>query len=487
MNRQAEADRHALNRLERLLQPFAEVRAGEGATALLMFVNIFLVLTAYYVLKVVREALTIGGVTLGSLQGDEIKAYLPAIMALLLIVIVPVYGRLASKVDRMALIRNTMLFVIAVLCVFFVWGSATGVGTSIGLSFYISLGIINVFLIAQFWSYANDIYTEAQGKRLFAIIAVGQSLGAVLGPKIAQIGAEHTFGLLALSAALLLICLFLFGAVNRRVATTSTPGSMAPRIVEPLAKEGGFQLVFGTRYLLLIALMILCTNMVNTTGEYILSNAALQYAEQEVSVASVLGPDAAAAVEGGASLTEDQRQRMKDERSPFVGRFYGEFFFYVNLAGLLIQLFFVSRIFRFFGIRAALFVLPVLAFGGYAAIGTIGGLAVLRVAKTAENSTDYSLQNTVKQALFLPTSREAKYKAKQAIDTFFVRFGDAASAGIVALGLHVLHFDAKGFAFVNVGLCLLWIGLCAGIAREHKKLETSREGANNSVESLNTS
>jgi AAA family ATP:ADP antiporter len=76
----------------------------------------------------------------------------------------------------------------------------------------------------------------------------------------------------------------------------------------------------------------------------------------------------------------------------------------------------------------------------------------------------------VKQALFLPTSREEKYKAKAAIDTFFVRFGDTASAILIAVGLHGLHLEPRSFAFLNVGLVVIWILLNIGIAREHKKM-----------------
>ena len=89
----------------------------------------------------------------------------------------------------------------------------------------------------------------------------------------------------------------------------------------------------------------------------------------------------------------------------------------------------------------ALFFLPIIALGAYSAIAFVGGLTLLWVSKIAENSTDYSLQNTVRQALFLVTTREAKYKAKAAIDTFFVRIGDTMSAGVVALGIHVLAFS----------------------------------------------
>jgi AAA family ATP:ADP antiporter len=482
-NPRTPASSRARGPLERFLGLFAEVHAGEGANVVLLFANIFLILSAYYVLKVVREGLTIGGVQLFGMGGDEVKAYLPALMALLLLGVVPAYGALASRVNRVRLLNTTTLFVMITLVLFWLWGRAVGVGTAIGLSFYVYLGIVNVFLIAQFWSFANDIYSEAQGKRLFAIIALGQSLGAVLGPRIAARGADHIFVLLVVSAGMFGVCLLLYNVVNRRDlarARSADPGAASPT-QEPLEKGGGFRLVFQTRYLLLIALMILVTNVVNTTGEYILSNAARSHAEEQVpgldaEMTRQAEAEAEQAVRSGraANLEEAlavaEARTLRGARSQVIGRFYGDFFFWVNLAGLVIQMFFVSRIFKYFGVRAALFVLPVISFGGYAAIGLVGGLAVLRLAKTAENATDYSLQNTVKQALFLPTSREAKYKAKAAIDTFFVRFGDAASAAIVAAGLHVLHFGPRSFAFINVGLALVWILLNAGIAREHRKM-----------------
>ncbi len=97
--------------LERFLSLFADIQPGEAGNVLLMFANIFLVLTAYYVLKVVRESLTIGGVQLFGLGGDEIKAYLPAVMAVLLLGVVPLYGAVASAVSRIRLINGTTLIV----------------------------------------------------------------------------------------------------------------------------------------------------------------------------------------------------------------------------------------------------------------------------------------------------------------------------------------------------------------------------------------
>jgi AAA family ATP:ADP antiporter len=96
-------------------------------------------------------------------------------------------------------------------------------------------------------------------------------------------------------------------------------------------------------------------------------------------------------------------------------------------------------------------------------------LAIVRTAKILENSTDYSIQNTVRQALFLPTSREAKYKAKQAIDSFFWRAGDLLSAVVVFLGT-TLAFGARQYAFMNIAFVGVWLVLVVAIVREHRKL-----------------
>jgi AAA family ATP:ADP antiporter len=134
------------------------------------------------------------------------------------------------------------------------------------------------------------------------------------------------------------------------------------------------------------------------------------------------------------------------------------------------QLFFVSRILKYLGVRVALLFLPVIAMGGYLLLAFYPLLTVVRWAKTAENSTDYSLQNTVRQVLFLPTTREQKYKAKQAIDTFFVRAGDLLSAGLVFVGTAILSFGTTQFALVNVVLVAVWMGIAVAIGREHGRL-----------------
>src|SRR6185503_15432010 len=153
-----------------------------------------------------------------------------------------------------------------------------------------------------------------------------------------------------------------------------------------------------------------------------------------------------------------------------IGEFYGNFQTMVNVISALIQALLVSRVIKYFGVRIALLILPIVALIGYGAMAFVPVLSFIRGAKLAENSLDYSLQNTTRNALYLPTSREAKYKAKQANDTFFVRFGDVLSAGLVFAGTTWLGFAPREFALVNVALIAVWLILAVAIGRYFKRL-----------------
>ena len=158
----------------------------------------------------------------------------------------------------------------------------------------------------------------------------------------------------------------------------------------------------------------------------------------------------------------------------FIGQFYGNFFSVVNVVAVIIQAFMVSRILKWFGMKGMLFALPVVALGtyGFAAFGV--GLTAFKWAKTAENSTDYSVMNTTRALVWLPTTRAEKYVAKQAIDTFFVRFGDVLSAGFVFVGTTWLQFAARDFAYTNLVLIGLWFVVGLFVYRLFRKLSDEK-------------
>ena len=424
--------------LEKALRVITDVRPGEGVTVVLMGLNLFLVLSAYYMLKTIREALIL---TEG---GAAVKTYSSAGQALLLLGLVPAFGVLASRVSRVMLLRAVTVFFIANVVLFFLAGVS---GLHVGVPFFIWVGIFNVMIVAQYWALANDIYTPEQGKRLFAIVALGSNIGAWLGSLwagqiIRQLG---PYRLMLVAAGVLGCCVVVAEIVNRR-QTQQVRAGRADDTDKPLGKEGGFELIAKDRYLLLIALLIVILNLVNTTGEYILGKFVVAESVARFGVEE-------------ASL---------DARQKFIGGFYGDFFSYVNLASFLLQMFAVSRIIRLIGVGGAMFVHPLVAFVGYLSVFQWPGLAAARICKTFDNTIDYSLGKTAQQALWLPTSREAKYKAKQAVDAFFMRAGDVLAAGLVFMGER-LAFALPTFAAVNVGLAVVWALILSRLAPENRR------------------
>ncbi len=420
--------------LERALSPFSVVRAGEGTTAVLMLINIFVLLICYSVIKTVREPLILLG------GGAEVRTYAAAGQALLLIGMVPLYSWFASRVGRARLLVGVTLFFIACIELF---ASAVAARVPyVGVAFFIWVGIFNVSLVAQFWSFANDIYNKEAGSRLFPIIMIGMTAGAPLGSFVA--GRLFRSGLapqviLQVAAAMLAVSVGLYLWINRREQVRSA----APE--EAMSAAGGFQLVLSNPYLRLVALLIVLLNVVNTTGEYL--------------IARLLTSHVAELALGNPAF----------DKQAYIGAFSGDYQFWVNVSALILQAFVTSRLVRYRGLHGVLLALPLIALGGYAIAAAGVGFSVMRWMKTAENAVDYSIMNTARQLLWLPTTREEKYKAKQAIDSFFVRAGDMVSAAVVFAGT-ALAFNVRHFALLNIAVIGIWLAIAVFIAREHKRL-----------------
>jgi AAA family ATP:ADP antiporter len=156
--------------------------------------------------------------------------------------------------------------------------------------------------------------------------------------------------------------------------------------------------------------------------------------------------------------------------------FYGNFQTAISALTALAQMLLVARLFQRAGLERALFVLPAIVLFGYATVALLPLLGLLAAVKVLENSTEYSLQNTLQQALFLPTSSDAKYKAKAAIDTFVVRAGDVGSAALVWIGTQVA-LGVQGFAVANVLIGLLWLLVIVRLARRHHALAGTHAAA----------
>ena len=457
--------------IARWVKAVAPVKRPELLTVTLMALNSFILLTCYYLLKVVREPLILLG------GGAELKSYASAGQTILLLAVVPAFGWLSSKVSRIRLMTTMQLIFIGCLVGFYVLAQAKA---PIGLAFYLWLGIFNVLVVSNFWSFANDIYTEEEGKRLFAIIGFGASVGAILGAFVphflhASLGIH---GLMLIAVVGLGVSILLYQVVDRRESARKhevAAAKKATAAADIKDKKGGFALVMKDKYLRLLAGMLFVATVINTSGEYVISEMATQrsevYAKDKVEHATATPTPDPKPGEKAVTPEDAKKAAIKAAQDEYLSQFFSSYYFLVNVISALLQGLIVARLLTAFGVRRSLFIMPIIVLGGWFFLAMYINMALVRVEKTTENSLDYSLHNTLRQALFLPTSPEAKYKAKAAIDTFFFRMGDVvAGLGIVFLFVEVFHLGLRSFAILNVILSVVWLLFAYRTGRMHDKL-----------------
>lgn len=443
--------------LDRSLRVFTDVRIGEGSTALLMFVNIFLILCAYYFIKPLRE----GWIAVSDISGlskVEVKAYSSFGQGVFLIPVVWLYGRLSERWSRSSLITRSTLFCMSNIVVF--WFLQPNFFFEklplSGIIFYLWVGMFSVFVVAQFWTFAADVYAGEQGDRLLPMIAIGATAGAAAGSWITDIllsaGIIRSEWLLMVALIPLTISILLTRVVDRRRPALDQAGK-TPEQTQEKAGTNALRLVFSSRFLVATAVVTLLLSWVNTNGENLLFRVIQDSLKGEALSQGITDADALLRFTRDATTS-----------------FYGNFFFWVNIMALLLQAFVASRLLKYGGFGALFLLLPVVALLSYGTMALVPVLLIVKIMKIAENSTDYSINNTARHVLWLPLSAEMKYKGKPTIDTLFVRIGDGIAALTVLIGIGLLNLPTPYFFMLNVGLVLVWIAFAFVVIREHRRL-----------------
>jgi ATP:ADP antiporter, AAA family len=402
---------------------------GEYLSAALLSASLFLILAGYYLLKTVREALILAE------GGAEVKSYAAAAQSLALILILPAFSWVANRMRGIRLVTGVYLFFALNLVALYALRRA---GVSLAVEYYLWLGIFSVISLALFWSYSNDLFTEAQGARLFPYIGVGASVGGFAGARLAK----HLSTTLDAHTTMLVGAALITAAAGMLALAGHFAVPPVARVKDDttLDPDGGFSLIASSRYLILIALMVVLTNIVNSTGEYIV----------------------------GKTVVAASKMQPLAMQKQFISGFYADYYMAVGLAGIAIQALAVAPVFRKLGVGGALMILPAVALGGYCAVASLPLMWVIQAAKVTENSIDYSLNNTAKHALFLRTSEAVKYKAKTTIDSFFFRFGDVLQAGVVLVGSR-FAFSVADYARMNIAVSLVWLCVAGAAAWEYRR------------------
>ena len=310
-----------------------------------------------------------------------------------MLVAVPFFGFLSARFPRQRLIPLVYYFFAANLLLFFVLMQNGVDKVILARTFFVWVSVFNLFVISLFWSFMADIFSNAQARRLFGVIAAGGSSGAIAGPLLTALLVGHigTHHLLLLSIGLLLLSTLAVARLNTWARIHGSGKSEARPIGGSI--WAGIKLTLNSPYLIGMSIYLLFLTLLAT----------LIYFEQMRLVADQLKDSAA-------------RTRL-----------FAQIDLVVNVLTLLVEIFLTNRLIGRFGVALLLMVLPLLNVVGFGALVVAPTLVVIVVFQALRRVVEYALARPVREILFTVVSREEKYKAKNFIDTVIYRGGDAMS------------------------------------------------------------
>jgi AAA family ATP:ADP antiporter len=401
----------------------------------------FLLLAAYFVIRPIRDEMGVAGgvrnlpwLFLGTLLG--------------MLLVHPLFTALVSRLPRRLFIPLSYTFFAVNLIAFWLFflTISEGAGIWAGRVFFVWTSVFNLFVVSIFWSLMADLFRPEQARRLFGFVAVGGTVGAVVGSSVtaflaARVGPTN---LLLVSAALLGLAML---AARQLISTASSsrvdedPQHPPTAQIEQPVGGGvfdGIRTVFASNYLLgIVGYMLL----------YTITATILYFQQAEIVEAS-----------------------FSDRAARTV--FFARIDLAVNILTALTQIFFTGRIVRRIGVALALATLPLVCVLGFAALGVAPTLIAIAVFQVLRRSSNYAIARPCREMLYTVIPRSAKYKAKNFIDTFVYRFGDQVGAWSYA-GLGALGLGASAISLVATPLAAVWMVIGLWLGRKQKELATN--------------
>jgi AAA family ATP:ADP antiporter len=417
-----------------MLQRLVAVEPRELAAVTWSWMFFFSVLTAYYVIRPIRDDMGVAG-------GVENLPWLFTGTLTGMVAANPAFGYLATRFPRGRVVSIGYRFFAANLVLFFLWFTVTAGIRNVwaGRVFFVWSAVFNLFVVSIFWSVMTDAFSPAQGKRLFGFIGAGGTIGAITGAGLtsALVSVIGSANLLLVSAALLEVAVF---SAHRVFRTAPRDPAAAPARTLEHAPGGrawdGLKRTASEPYLLGIACHVVLYTLLTT----------FIYFQQATIV--------------DAALT-DRVART---------RFFANIELAVNVIALTTQMFATGRLVQRFGLTATLAYLPALSLVGFAALGMMPTIAVLLAFQVTRRASEFAVARPAREVLFTVARPADRYQAKNFIDTFVYRAGDQIGAWSYAL-LLALGLGLSGISAAGMALAVVSIGLAVWLGRRQRTLE----------------
>ncbi len=406
------------------------VEPNEIKTVLISFVYFFFLMASYFILRPLRD-------TMGTVYGIPHLQELFTGTFLVSLVAAPIFSGLASRIRLSTFLPWVYGFIAITMVVFYVLFLRVLNDRWVAAAFYIWLSTFNLITISVFWSLMADVFSSPQAKRLFGVIAAGGTLGTIGAPLFITFFVKTigTNNLLLISAAGFIICAFLvrFLDVEKKELLATDAQAQKTTLERRLGGNpfDGFTLLFQSRYLLLIALFLLLMTWISTVIYFQL----------------------------GDLISKEFASRAARTQA------FATIDLATNSIALLVQLFGTGRFVQRFGVTVGLLLNPIIMVLAFLAVVFSPVLMVLGSIQVVRRFSEYSIAKPSRDMLFTVVDQQAKYKAKNVIETVVYRFGDVTSAWLSAA---VLPFGIAGLAILGVGISLVWFPVAFYLGRRYE-------------------
>ena len=420
--------------LARIVKALTKVEPNELRATVLSFLFVFILMTAYFILRPVRDAMA------SDWSRAEVS-WLWTSTFIFSVIAVIVYGGIISRIKFSRVVPGVYGFFAATFAVFYFGSEVVADSTIVDKVFYVWLSVFSLFHVSVFWSFMSGLYSKEQAPRLFAIIGTGASVGAIVGPTIPTFFADDigTMNLLLIAAALLLIPIPIIATLEKLKVTELGNTELKADLsrAERLGKNpfSGFMLFVRNPYLLGIGAFIL---MYVTMSTFI-------YMELRELLAE-FDREQRTQILGGIELT-------------------------INTLTVVTAIFVTGRLTTRFGMAATLALIPALMVGGWLVVAAIPLLAVLIGLQIARRAGNYAITRPGREMLFTLVDSETRYKAKPVIDIVVYRGGDMATAWLHTGLKETLSFGLPGIALLGAIIAAAWAMTGAYLGRRYKEAD----------------
>ena len=427
--------------MTKLLNKIVDVKSNEVRALWLGFAFHFIILTAYYIVKPIRDSIA------ASNRLETLPWMFTATLVVMLIANT-IFAAIVARMERRKFIPFAYAFFILVLLLFFILMRTGSPAQQVwtGRAFYVWVSVFNLFNTAIFWAFMTDLFTVEQGKRLYAFIAVGGTLGAIVGAYITKnlIRGMGPANLVAISATLFAIVCVLVRFFPNNLTEGNRVVTAREQPIGGTAWSGITHIV-RSPYLFGLAAAIMLYTTTSTWAYF-----------QQTTLA-------------GAAL------KTSADRTIFLSSLE----IWVNTITVLIQIFLTGRLLKWFGVAFTLTALPFLSMLGFAAMAIAPSLAMLAFFQVTRRAAAYALMRPSREILFTVLKREDKYKVKSVTDTLGYRVGDQLGAwSYGGLGANGLQLSLNAISWIAVPVTAGWCALSLWLARKQRQLaEAKREKA----------